>query len=352
MKQKVAIVFGGRSPEYEVSLISATTIYNAINKFQFEVLLLGNNKKGQWYYNCEYAKEQVDLTVDDYFSQARKVHIQEDQGNGLIVDSQTHEVLAIFTVVFPIIHGGFGEDGTLQGFFRFLGISCVGSSVLGSSICMDKEITKRILKDNGIPITRFITLYEVNKEIITFNQIVKELGSPFFVKPCNAGSSFGVSKVYNSGDFTVALDLAFRFDTKILIEEAIEGKEIECSILGNEKPISSSLGEIVTSTDFYSYDVKYCNTSKATMKIPADVLVEISEKIRLCALKAYQVVCCEGFARIDFFLKADGDFVVNEINTLPGFTPYSMYPKLFEYSGLSVSDLLSELIRLALEKKR
>ncbi len=351
MKQKIAIAFGGKSPEHQVSLHSATTICNALDQSQFDVILLGNDRKGAWYYNVDYVKEHIDLAIDDYFEHAREVYMQENQGGGVFFDSQTHELLASFSVVFPIIHGIFGEDGCLQGFFNFLGIPFVGSGVLGSSICMDKEITKRVLRDNGIPITRFICLNKANKETVSFEEVVNELGNPFFVKPCNAGSSFGVSKVDKKADFKTAIALAFQFDKKILLEEAVEGKEIECSVLGNEFPISSVLGEITTTTGFYSYDVKYWNTSRATLCIPAEIPVEISNKIRVCAIHAYRATCCEGFARVDFFLKANGNFVVNEINTLPGFTAYSMYPKLFEYAGLSIQKVVSRLIALALETK-
>ncbi|MDM1044162.1 D-alanine--D-alanine ligase [Myroides sp. 1354] len=350
MKQKIAIAFGGNSPEHEVSLCSATYIFNSLDKSQFEVLLLGNDKNGIWYYDPNYEIEPIDLIAADYFRKARKVYLKGDQGYGLIVDNETNEILANFFIVFPIIHGAFGENGTLQGFFDFLGVICIGTGVLGSSICMDKEITKRILRDNGIPIARFNVLYHVDKKAFSFEDLKEELGIPFFVKPCNSGSSLGVSKVFNKIEFENAVTLAFQFDQKILVEEAIDGKEIECALLGNEDPITSVLGEITTTDGFYSYDVKYTQSSSVKMRIPAEISENISDDIRFYALKAYQVVCCEGLARVDFLMKKDGSFVVNEINTLPGFTAFSMYPKLFEYAGISVSDVLSELVRLALKK--
>jgi len=350
MKQKIALVFGGKSPEHEVSLDSATTIYHAVKESEFEIILLGNNKNGDWCYDADYLKDSIDLQVRDYFLKSRKVYLQRAEEGGLIMDSETHQILERFTLVFPIIHGAYGEDGTLQGYLRFLGIPFIGSDVLGSSICMDKEITKRVLRDHGIPIAKFITLSHINRNRMSFGDVVKILGNPIFCKPCNAGSSIGVSKVSHEDDFQAALALAFQYDKKVLLEEAVIGKEIECGIIGNENPLASALGEITPISDFYSYEVKYFTTSNAIMKIPAEIPKYISERIRRCATQAYQATCCEGFARVDFFLKADGRFVVNEINTLPGFTAHSMYPKLFEYSGLSLTHLITEILALALKK--
>lgn len=352
MKQKIAIAFGGHSPEHEVSLRSAAYIFNALDQSKFEVFLLGNDKKGIWYYDPDYVKGPVDLVAEDYFQKARKVYIKANRGNGIIVDDETNEAIADFTLVFSIIHGAFGEDGTLQGFFDFLGISFVGTGVLGSSICMDKEITKRVLRDNGIPIARFSVLYHIDKKAFSFEDLKAELGLPLFVKPCNSGSSLGVSKVFNEIEFETAVNLAFQFDRKILIEEAVVGKEIECAVLGNENPIASVLGEITTTDGFYSYDVKYTKSSSVAMRIPAEIPENISDDIRLCAIKSYLATCCQGLARVDFFLKKDGSFIVNEINTLPGFTAFSMYPKLFEYLGLTASELLEKLVYLALQKQK
>ncbi|MBB1138424.1 D-alanine--D-alanine ligase family protein [Myroides sp. WP-1] len=352
MKQKIAIAFGGNSPEHEVSLRSATYIFNSLDSSQFEILLLGNDKKGIWYYDPNYAKKTIDLVAENYFTKARKVYIKGNYGNGIIVDDETNETLTSFALVFPIIHGAFGENGTLQGFFDFLDISCIGTGVLGSSICMDKEIAKRVLRDNGIPIARFRVLYHTDKNALSFNKLREELGVPFFVKPCNSGSSFGVSKVCTKKELITAIDVAFQFDRKILIEAAVNGKEIECAILGNENPVTSVLGEITTTEGFYSHEVKYIQTSSVVMKIPAEIPEDISNEIKHYAIKSYLATCCQGLARVDFFLKDDGSFVVNEINTLPGFTAFSMYPKLFEYSGLTSSDLLAKLVYLALQKKK
>ena len=350
MKQTVALVFGGKSAEHDVSLISASTIYKGIDRTKFDVVLLGNDKEGKWFYNEDCLGLSIDLVQQDYFSNAKQVYLQEKNSKGIIVDAETHTMLTCFDLVFPMIHGTFGEDGTLQGYLRFLGIPFAGSAVVASAICMDKEMTKRVLRDAGLPITRFIVLSYSDRKKMSFDCVVQELGLPIFVKPCNAGSSIGVSKVATEEDFRQALILAFSLDKKVLIEEAIQGKEIECAILGNEHPIPSILGEIVPLVDFYSYDVKYGNTDTVRMKIPAEITSKVSDEMRDIAIKAYQVTGCEGFARVDFFLKEDGCFLVNEINTLPGFTCQSMYPKLFEYAGISLTELLTSILMLAIAK--
>jgi len=351
MRQKIALVFGGKSMEHDISLISASNIYNGLDKAKFDVILLGNSKEGKWFYNKQYSTlTRIDLVKKDYFAHAKQVYLRGKNRIGEILDAETYELLIYFDLVFPIIHGTFGEDGTVQGYFKFLDIPFVGSAVLASAICMDKEITKRVLRDYGIPITRFVVLSYVNRNKVSFDDAEKIVNKPMFIKPCNAGSSVGVSKVYTKDEFQEALNLAFSFDKKVLIEEAIDGKEIECAILGNEHPISSALGEIVPLVDFYSYEVKYCNTSAARMKIPADIPKKLSDEIRSIAVKSYQIMGCEGFARIDFFLKENGSFVVNEINTIPGFTVHSMYPRLFEYAGVSLTELLTSILTLASNK--
>ncbi|HTN46649.1 MAG TPA: D-alanine--D-alanine ligase [Flavipsychrobacter sp.] len=352
MKKTVALIFGGKSAEFEISLHSASNIFNAFDKEKFDVILLGIDKKGNWFYNTSYSEATIHLSQNNFFSKAIQVYLDRTGSKICIVQKENNRTIAGFDVAFSIIHGTFGEDGTLQGYLKSLDIPFVGPDVLGSAICMDKEITKRLLRDNNIPIARFITLRKKQEKKVSFDEAKEELGLPMFVKPCNAGSSVGVNKVTDQSSFDRAVEEAFRYDNKILVEEAITGKEVECAILGNENPRSSVIGEIIPTKDFYSYDAKYNDAEGAKMKIPADIDPEITQKLRRTAVEAFKAVGCEGLARVDFFLRDDNSFVLNEINTLPGFTEISMYPKLWEHTGISYPDLISSLVDLAMDRQR
>jgi D-alanine-D-alanine ligase len=346
----VAIVFGGRSAEHAVSLQSANNIYHAIDTAAFRPLLLGVNKAGHWHYNPTYSQGTIDLPGRDYFQEAKPVFITSNQGKPAVICLETYEVLAAFDVVFPIIHGTTGEDGTLQGFLKFHRIPFVGPDVLGSAIGMDKDVAKRLLHHEGIPVADGIVLYRHQQDQYTFSDISAQFGLPVFVKPANAGSSVGVSKVDSAEAYHQALQEAFAYDTKILIEAAVVGKEVECAVLGNENPKASIMGEIIPTKQFYSYEAKYLSTDGAKLHIPAHIDDQTADALRQMAVKAFQVLCCEGMARVDFFLRIDNTFVLNEINTLPGFTKISMYPKLWEQTGLSYADLITELISLAMQR--
>lgn len=350
MKTKVAVLFGGKSAEFDVSLKSATNIYNAIDEDNFEKELLGVDLSGNWRYNADYAVGEVNLSEKDYFADALLVYLKSSAGRVDIVAMDTNIVMNSFDIAFPIIHGTFGEDGTLQGILRSLKIAFVGPDVLGSAIAMDKDVAKRLLREAAIPIADYVTLDIHNRHAFSFEQITKLLGHPLFVKPANAGSSVGVSKVENDQEYAVAVSEAFRYDRKILVEEAVFGKEVECAVLGNEQVLASVLGEITSATNFYSYQDKYISFEGITTQIPADIDEQIADQIRSVAIKAFRVLCCEGMARVDFFLRDDGSYVLNEINTLPGFTKTSMYPKLWESTGLCYSDLLTELLSLATQR--
>jgi len=350
MKKKIAVVFGGKSAEHEVSLNSASNIFNAIDLNRFDAILLGVDHQGRWQYNPEYPASGVNLPKNDYFAQARPVWLDNSDGRTAIISKSNLEILDIFDVAFSIIHGTNGEDGVMQGFFRSLNIPFVGPDVLGSAVCMDKDVTKRLLRDFQIPLAHSITLLRHEPLRLSFAQVVEKLGMPLFVKPANAGSSVGVSKVTEEAGFHHALAEAFKFDHKILIEEAVIGKEVECAVLGNEHPRASVLGEIIPVKDFYSYEAKYKDADGAVMKIPADIDDAVSEQIRQTAVQAFQIVCCEGLARVDFFLRPDHTFVLNEINTLPGFTEISMYPKMWEATGVAYCDLISTLVELGLAR--
>ncbi len=350
MKKRVSIIFGGKSTEHEVSLNSASNIFNAVDPTKFEAILIGINKEGNWFYNANYPLVEISLLKNDFFINATPIFIDTRNNKIAIVDKQKNTVLTTFEIAFSIIHGTGGEDGNLQGFFNSLNIPFVGPNVLGSALCMDKDIAKRLLKDSNIPIAKSITVAKINAHNLSFENAEKELGLPLFVKPCNAGSSVGVSKITDKASFHEAVEHAFKFDHKILIEEAIVGKEIECAILGNEEPKASVIGEIIPTKDFYSYDAKYNDTEAAILKIPAEIPQEISDKIRAMAVNAFKATCCEGLARVDFFLREDNSFVINEINTLPGFTEISMYPKLWEATGVSYPDLITQLIELSWQR--
>lgn len=349
MKLKVAVLFGGKSAEHEISLLSAANIFNAVDRNTFEPILIGVDKSGDWRYNGNYGKE-IDLIRNDYFANSASIYISVSNGQAKIIDKNTNAVLNSFDVVFPIIHGTLGEDGALQGFLKTLNIPFVGPDVLGSAVGMDKDVTKRLMRDANIPVAKFLTLYKHAPNRYSFEETVSELKLPFFVKPANAGSSVGVSKVTDKKGFDIAVSEAFKYDNKILMEEAVSGKEVECAVLGNENVRASGIGEIVPVKDFYSYDAKYVDSDGAALKIPAEIDEDVSEQIRTMAIKAFQTICCEGMARVDFFLRPNNTFVLNELNTLPGFTGISMYPKLWEHAGLSYKDLITELINLSLQR--
>ena len=350
MKKKIGIVFGGKSTEHEVSLHSASNIHDAIDKEQFDVVLLGVDRTGKWCFNQEYSLNNLDLSSIDYFEKSKTVHLESRHGKAFLTDKLSNTSIENFDVAFPIIHGSFGEDGTLQGIFKSLDIPFVGADILGSAICMDKDITKRLLRDSNIPIADFITVFKENKQTLVFEEVIEKLGVPFFVKPCNTGSSVGVSKATDKASFYIAMDKAFEYDRKILIEEAIVGKELECAILGNENPEASVIGEIIPTDEFYTYDTKYLDVDGVKMSIPAQIPHELPNTLQQIAIKVYKIMCCEGMARVDFFLRDDNTFVVNEINTLPGFADTSMYSKLWIASGVSYADLITKLIGLAIDK--
>lgn len=351
MKLKVALVFGGKSAEHEVSLTSATNIYHSIDKNLFDVVLLGSGKDGKWYYNPSYNTTDLNLVKDDYYQGAVNVIIDSNDGKHAILSRENATTLNTFDIVFSIVHGTYGEDGSLQGFFRTLDIPYVGPNILGSSVCMDKDIAKRLFADAGIPIAKFIT-YRRDDEVIGFSKVKEMLGLPMFVKPCNAGSSVGVSKVTDEKEYYNAIKTAFKYDTKILVEESVAGKEVECAILGNEHPSASIVGEIIPTKDFYSYEAKYQDDTAANLRIPADIPEEVSNQIRTFAVKGFIATGCEGLARVDFLMRPDHSFVLNEINTLPGFTSISMYPKLWERTGINHIDLITRLINLGLERHK
>jgi len=349
-KIRVGILFGGKSAEHEISLISAKNVIHAMDQSKYELILIGIDKQGEWHIRDASA----------YLTHAhdpQKIALHASQGHVALVPQKEQKSLVSLSnpqlrepidVIFPILHGTYGEDGTVQGLLKMADIPFVGASVLGSAVGMDKDVMKRLLRDAQLPIAKFITLPTYAPPDLA--RIRQEIGYPCFVKPANLGSSVGVHKVKEEKELKAALEDAFQYDRKILIEEYISGREIECSVLGNDHPIASLPGEVIPQHEFYSYEAKYLDEQGALLEIPAKVSAEITLRIQDLALKAYKTLCCEGMARVDFFLKENGEVLINEINTIPGFTQISMYPKMWQASGLSYADLIDRLIELALER--
>ena len=352
-KVRVGIIFGGRSAEHEVSLQSARNIVDALDRSRFEPVLIGIDKAGHWHLNdtSNFLLNQENPALIALNQSNRELAVVPGKASQQVVETSGQGLLEHIDVIFPIVHGTLGEDGCLQGLLRMADLPFVGSDVLGSAVCMDKDISKRLLRDAGIAVTPFITLTRANAARTSFETAAGKLGVPMFVKPANQGSSVGVSKVGSEAEYRAAVELALGFDEKVLVESAVQGREIECAVLGNDEPIASGCGEIVVSSGFYSYDSKYIDGQAAQVVVPAAISHEASERIRSLAIEAFEVLGCAGLARVDVFLTQDGEVLINEINSLPGFTRISMYPKLWQAAGMSYSELVSRLIELALERQ-
>ncbi len=351
-KQRVGVVFGGKSAEHEVSLQSARNILEAIDKSKYEVVLLGIDKQGEWHLNDASgfllnADNPATIALN---RSGENVALVPGSASQQLITRQQAAPLAQVDVIFPIVHGTLGEDGSLQGLLRMANLPFVGSDVLGSAVSMDKDFTKRLLRDAGLKVAPWVSVTQAQRASVDAQAVIDRLGLPLFIKPANQGSSVGVSKVDSIEAFNDALDFAFTFDRKVLIEQGIEGREIECAVLGNEAPEASPCGEVVVHDAFYSYDTKYISANGAHVVVPAAISDEASAAIRAVAITAFQALECFGMARVDVFLTDGGEIIVNEVNTLPGFTNISMYPKLWQAAGLSYSALISRLIELAQER--
>lgn len=349
---RVAILFGGRSAEHEVSLQSARNVIDAINRDKYEPVLIGIDRQGGWFLNDDSLQllHADDAARISLHQGRRAVSLVAGDRSGLLVDMNDSAAIPAVDVLFPVLHGPYGEDGSMQGLARLANLPCVGSGILGSAIGMDKDIGKRLLRDAGIPVARHLCLRRRDIGPNLAEEVERMLAYPVFVKPANMGSSVGVARVDSAETLDDALQTAFRYDGRILIEERINGREIECSVLGNDEPQASIIGEIVTSDGFYSYERKYLDEHGALLKIPAELDTATMDRARTTAIEAFRALEARGMARVDMFLTADGEIYVNEINTIPGFTAISMYPKLWQASGLSYTDLIDRLIQLALEE--
>ena len=345
-KLTVGLICGGVSPEHEVSFNSARNIYKAINRKKYKVEIIGVSRTGQWQHLPAKAFKKI-VSLDKKLGRA--LSLIPGQPNPIAYKSGKNTFPKI-DIVFPIIHGPMGEDGKLQGLLSILGLPFVGPDTLGASVGMDKDFTKRILKEGGVNVSPGAVLFKHEKP--KYQSLIKEFGLPLFVKPANMGSSVGVSKADNLKELKAAIETAFQFDHKILIEKAIVGREIETAVLGNVENVQASgVGEIVMEKGFYDYESKYLSPDAAKVVIPAmGVNKKDLKKIKETSIKAYQLLGLEGLSRVDVFLTHDGEVFVNEPNTLPGFTNISMYPKLWEAAGIGYSELVDKLLTLGFER--
>jgi D-alanine-D-alanine ligase len=348
-KRKLLVLCGGRSAEHEISLLSARNVIAAVDRSTYDVLVVGIGRDGRWRL----------LPADGFVRDADAASSVALSGDGpevvpapgaRLLDASTSACLAVVDTVFPVLHGTCGEDGTLQGLLKLADVPFVGCGVLASAVCMDKDVAKRLLQQAGIDVARFVVLRDPGEAEAAFEAASRELGLPLFVKPCNLGSSVGVGRAGDRRAFVAAVRDAFRFDRKVLVEEQVPGREIECAVLGNERPEASPPGEIVPRHEFYSYRAKYLDDDGAALCVPADLPPETARRVQALSVQAFRALECEGLARVDFFLTKTGRLVVNELNTMPGFTRISMYPRLWEAAGLSYTALADRLIALARER--
>lgn len=349
-KIRVGILCGGKSAEHEVSLQSAKNIIDAIDREKYEVVLIGIDKQGEWFLGDS---AQFLLNADNpkliALNKTNEL-LSFTPGNNALVNLSNDGSTGPVDVVFPVLHGPYGEDGTMQGLLKLANIPFVGAGVLGSAVGMDKDVMKRLLHAAGIPIARYRAFHRSRRDRVDFDEIEDALGLPCFIKPANMGSSVGVSKATDREEFEAGVEEAFRYDHKIIIEEFIKGREIECAVLGNQDPIVSVPGEVLPQHDFYTYEAKYIDENGAHLQYPADLPEHLVQEIQHLAIESFQAIECEGMARVDCFLTEHNTFIINELNTIPGFTKISMYPKLWEISGIPYTELIDRLIQLAIER--
>ncbi len=336
-KKKIAILYGGRSVEHGVSINSARNIFQFIDQKKFKPFLIGITEKGEW---------RLTKKVSSKIKHGEKLSLELNAEKPVF---KTKSKAFSPDIVFPVLHGTDGEDGSIQGLLKAIDVPMVGTGVLGSAVSMNKLVAKRMLKEAGLPVADFLFTFYVDRKGLNFESVKKKLGLPFMVKSASLGSSVGVSKVNAREDFKKAVDEGFRYDDCILFEKYIKGREIECAVLGNSPAKASRPGEIVISKEyeFYTFDAKYVDGKAVDIHVPAKIDSAISKKIQEFSLKAYQTLNCEDFARVDLFLTADGKVYVNEINTIPGFTNSSMFPMMWKERGISFTDLITKLVELA-----
>ncbi len=338
-KKKVAILYGGRSVEHAVSVNSARNIFEFIDKKKFEPIPIGLSKDGEWFLNGDVSREiEKGVPLGLVLNPGNPSFIKLDTGVRFKAD-----------MIFPVLHGTDGEDGSIQGLVKAMNLPLVGTGVLGSSLSMNKIVAKRLMREAGLPVTDFLTFNFAEKDKISFSAISKKLGLPFMVKSASLGSSVGVTKVKSKKDFIAAVEEAFKYDSEMLVEQFITGREIECALLGNFPVEASNPGEIVIGKayEFYTFDAKYVDPEAVRIDVPAKLGKSVVEKIRKVSKRAFEALHCEDFSRIDLFLDTKGQVYINEINTIPGFTNSSMYPMMWKERGISFSDLITRLLNLA-----
>lgn len=340
-KLSIGLIYGGKSTEHEVSIKSAKSILSVLDRGKYDINLIYINKNGEWFSSLD----NKFIEEKDNFINGEKVRIEN---RGRLIGSNVDKTLDI---VLPILHGTLGEDGTIQGLLELYGVPYVGCNVRSSAICMDKDITKKLLQIEGIKVANSVVVKYHEQDKINFNDTRDKLGLPMFVKPVNQGSSVGVSKVVDEKTFYDSIDSAFKYDTKIMIETEILGREIEISVLGDNPPFVSQPGEIIANTDFYSYESKYTDENGAALVIPASFDSNMEKLLKQTALTAFETLDCEGLARVDMFVTVDDEIYVNEVNTFPGFTNISMYPKLLESSGFEYTKVVEKLIDIAIHRQ-
>lgn len=346
----LGIICGGRSPEHQISLQSARNVIKAAAE-SFDLQVIGISRDGEWLLlpAADFSVgHDSPATVRLNAAAGQPVSLVRRNGQAGLLTAD-HAFLRL-DAVFPVMHGENGEDGTIQGLLQLQGLPYVGCDVASSAICMDKDLTKRLLAASGIAVAPGACIQAHEFAGSDTDALVRQFGLPLFIKPARLGSSVGVSKVKEAAKLRPAIAEALRYDNKVLVEAAIIGREIECAVLGNEAPAGSVAGEVIPRHEFYSYEAKYLDDDGADLKAPADLTPEMHEKVRAAACQAYRVLGCGGLARVDFFLTPDGRLILNELNTIPGFTRISMYPKLWELTGVAQPELMRRLVGLALER--
>jgi D-alanine-D-alanine ligase len=336
-KKKIAILYGGRSVEHGVSINSARNIFQFIDQKKFKPVLIGITQNGEW---------RLTKKVSSKIKNGEKLSLELNAEKPVF---KTKSKRLTPDIIFPVLHGTDGEDGSIQGLIKAIDLPMVGTGVLGSAMSMNKLVAKKMLKEAGLPVADFLFAFYSDRREINFDSIKKKLGLPFMVKSASLGSSVGVSKVNSKEDFKKAVEEGFRYDDCVLFEKYIKGREIECAVLGNSPAKASRPGEIIISKnyEFYTFDAKYVDGEAVKIEVPAKMDSVTSKKIQELSLKAFQTLCCEDFARVDLFLTANGKVYVNEINTIPGFTNSSMFPMMWKERGISFTDLITKLVYLA-----
>ena len=360
MKKRIrlGVLFGGRSGEHEISLESAASIMKALDPAKYEVVPIGITREGRWLAGPEAIGKGPEESMRRVLESGKPVTASVDPTGPQLIPlnsrhpSQRPDQTKV-DVIFPVLHGTFGEDGTVQGLLELAGIPYIGAGVLGSAAGMDKDVMKRLFRDAGLAVAKWLLVlrseWQENPAGIR-RAIAKQIGYPLFVKPANLGSSVGITKAHRSAALDAAIETAARYDRKILAEKAVNGREIECSVLGNDRPQASVPGEVIPVNEFYDYEAKYLKAG-SDLIIPAPLTAAQTRRVQDAAVRAFRAVDCAGMARVDMLLdRKTGKIFVNEINTIPGFTSISMYPKLWEASGISYRELIDRLVELALER--